>query len=364
MLKYIQFKASSDQTTLNPDTTETFINYLPNGIEMITNSLEFSGVLNVTKGGNPLGDNDRIYFDSSAGMWNFFDVIITSFDDVVIEGKFTEYSRYEKMMTSTESSVSELSSFSKHLRQLKCANDTQTTQIMRGSEGFVPFSGNPRICVNRTSRNISSSDVKKLSIMIRLKSVSKALYGEDLDGTVSYNITNFKMTYLSQPAQKYSDKLSLSLTTQDRKQVSSQMGYVEFELPVSVYSTATSFSNSTVYVSNTMQFIKPTINELTYLINDSNNPMISYNFRDDEEILLNYIYALGEGVRSEITAIGVLNFYTSENNVSPIQFYGVGMDFMGQLSPKTKITMQINTNDADAGTPLELFTYFHSNLQL
>lgn len=351
----------SQKDSYSPNENITFLVKIPDGYEMQRGSIKLHGNLRYRRNGAVIDTAaDEIYFDAMSGVHNFFDNWTSSTSGVGIVEHLNEYSRFVKMLQMNNSNDLGRGVSTAQNVELKAVGDLVTNTLLAGVGGTMPFSMKPVIALNRSNRSIRSSDMASFQVQFKLQDPLLACYGLDniAGNNVSYTMTGLKMSYTIAPqgSDKATGPLMFKTVSVLKHTVDSRLANIEVVLPIDSKNMVTSCATLANLQTNSMSTDYIDIDNVKYLLNDSNGKLISFDLKTDLEIVHFYSQAM-KGLLSEpIDSLLPATYKTR---------FGFGMTFDSQLKASTKVSIELQSDaDAGAGLTYQLFTYMTGMIEV
>jgi len=347
------------------------------GRAMNLNSVRIIGDLSVTAGGNPLSDVTNvakdIKLDRLVGAHAFIESITTSFFNGgnVIEN-LTEYPRYVKMKNAGRKGVNQMNNGS-NVCELLAPVDDMTNLILKGTvppdnttANLAPlnpdFSIKPEICLNNASGSpvLGYSKTGAIRLTVNLGRVFSALYGVDVNNTVSYSISNLKVSFTSVPEDPSMNDAVVMRTIVNLKQsIESSFANIGVKVPAICDRMSASFQvqqNENTAKNNNTELAKvPNLTELQFLFNDSTNSLVSFLLRDYEEIISRYIDSFYDTGKNALTTY----------NLADNDGFGAGLDFDDFIDLRNqKFNLQLQSGISGQAQNMIIYMYFHSIIKV
>ncbi len=347
------------------------------GRAMNLNSVRIIGDLSVTAGGNPLSDITNvakdIKLDRLVGAHAFIESITTSFFNGgnVIEN-LTEYPRYVKMKNAGRKGVNQMNNGS-NVCELLAPVSEMTNLILKGTtpsdnstanlDPINPdFSIKPEICLNNASGSpvLAYSKTGAIRLTVNLGRVFSALYGVDVDNTVSYSISNLKVSFTSVPEDPSMNDAVVMRTIVNLKQsIESSFANIGVKVPAICDRMSASFQvqqNENTAKNNNTELAKvPNLTELQFLFNDSTNSLVSFLLRDYEEIISRYIDSFYDTGKNALTTY----------NLADNDGFGAGLDFDDFIDLRNqKFNLQLQSGISGQAQNMIIYMYFHSVIKV
>mgnify|MGYP003649988897 CR=1 FL=1 len=226
------------------------------------------------------------------------------------------------------------------------------------------FSIKLNFCLNQvgdgtTNPNIRISYTQTGSIRISLilERFTSVLNGRFVTNDAGYTLTEPVIKFMSAPDQA-SQKISMRSSLCLKSQIASNFNNVSSNVPAVCDSMSISFikqdQEQTVTYNNLQLMRPPNVQEISYLFNDAENKFISFQIKDDIEMIARGL----ESLRSrKSTALNVAS-------ISGDKTYLLGLNWGQMLDlSKQKFNVQLKTN-IGAGTPYSMFQFFHSVISI
>lgn len=347
------------------------------GRAMNLNSVRIIGDLSVTAGGNPLSDVTNvakdIKLDRLVGAHAFIESITTSFFNGgnVIEN-LTEYPRYVKMKNAGRKGVNQMNNGS-NVCELLAPVDDMTNLILKGTvppdnttANLAPlnpdFSIKPEICLNNASGSpvLAYSKTGAIRLTVNLGRVFSALYGVDVNNTVSYSISNLKVSFTSVPEDPSMNDAVVMRTIVNLKQsIESSFANIGVKVPAICDRMSASFQvqqNENTAKNNNTELAKvPNLTELQFLFNDITNSLVSFLLRDYEEIISRYIDSFYDTGKNALTTY----------NLADNDGFGAGLDFDDFIDLRNqKFNLQLQSGISGQAQNMIIYMYFHSIIKV
>jgi hypothetical protein len=366
----------SQKDTYQPLSSVDWLIRLDPGFEIVKNSIFVSGNLYITVDGLPYDANpdalpatNEVYYDNFSGWHALFDVWSSDLNQQNVEN-FDNYPRFMRMMTMTTKNSSSLSSNLSETVEGRVGHHSLTPYILSGEEitgeggdavnvNGMPINIKPYIAVNRTNRNINYSDVP-IGILLhtRLSPVENLLFGPDaLPATsgISYYLKNLQLNWQVQPVQQTTQPLTMGKISWKDYTLSSKTSSIEVEVPIPTQNICMTLAlednlitgaNPENETNGLYNLPHPTAtnfldcSNVQFFLNDTNNNLLSFELEDLEEQIMNYKYSMGV---SEVSYFDDITIKNAGNWSS----FGLGLNMSGLLPVGTKISMVLNSQDAN-----------------
>ncbi len=344
------------------------------GRALLCNSVRLIGDLRVTKGGSNLDASANVYLDKTIGAHALVDQIQTSFQSAGVVESFTAYPRYVGMKYDTTHTEND-ACVSEYVSELRQPFDRATKSILEGAvtdaSGStlnlpVSFSIKPDFVLNAATgrgsdpANTSLSYTKSgaIRVVFTLNRVANVLWGQSVDATCSYGLTNLRLQFTSVPDN--SNTTFHRVKYHIKQSILSSQSNIQTKVPAVCSAVSCSFvkqsdENALTKNANERQRM-PQLDQLQFLFNNATNELVQYVIEDRTEVLMRYVNSFMDVDHSRMSLKNIAN-----NNVA-----GVGLDFQEDVNLASQ-TFSIILNSADnsiSTDPRTIHLYFHSFTQV
>ena len=260
--------------------------------------------------------------DALTGIHSVWSSVVTSLNNRVIEN-LVAYPRLHKMKMETRQDDASTIANSVNLTSLKLARDEQTTSWLEGDAGgeHLPFSCKLDFCLNRTDADIPWR-TGPIQISLRTASDVEFMVGK---GTSVYSLNNLEMAYQVQEDGGKGGPVNATTYHMVKHTLDSNNISLSTRVPASCQSVACTFIKASEENSDAVNHLTcavlPSVTRLQWSFNDSMS-MVKYSVESEEEILANYLRAMG---RADYNNVRVS---TLDNE---LRTYGIGLDFYGNI---------------------------------
>lgn len=322
------------------------------GDEIIANSIELDGQLEIKINNTALATNNNLFWDGLVGVHQLIAFVSEKVNGRLLSNN-QNYPRYVKMKRNATMESTNAGAQSDTVRELCSPTDDMTVPVLMGNaNGIAPFSMKPYFSVNNSSRNMPYGEVQTIEIDINLGDKS-IFYGTD-SATLTFNLKNLRLRYRTQPAQKYNIPLVFPDIGYKTFDLTSDKSSNDIETPISTKWIMSSFANKANITAQPLQLLNPNPSRIKYLYNDQNNVGVAFEMNSHEEMLIQYLHAVGD---------------LEDNNISPQNVNGQDSSFcvassVGLLPPKTKISYQYDTDAGSSGDVYTVYTFFLGEIEL
>jgi len=354
------------------------------GRALVCGSVRLEGDLIVKYDGTNTNDGTkRVAIDHLIGANAFVGGCVTQFQTGGIIENATELPRYCKMVACGNNTAIDMLE-GKHCCELRSPDKKISEKLLMprypsdigggnasehlgsgfgelGQNGILEinpdFSIKPKICLNSVASpnsllNYSSCGEIKLSF--NLARNLEALYGEDATSAVSYEIHNIEVCFTSVPEPSSQSALVLRTNMCLKSNLNSELSNHSSRVPAICDSMSASFVSLDREVSqfhkNTTLEKPPNVSNVKFMFNDSTSSYITYELRNNLEILDEGIKSLSKGSHSSVRP----------DLLSANESYIIGLDFGEPIDlSKQKFNIQIQSEVTSTNSML-MFQYYHS----
>jgi hypothetical protein len=349
------------------------------------NSLRVEGDLSVTTNSKPLSDSSnvqkKIFMDHLVGSHSLCESIQTSFfNGTNLIENLTEYGRYVKMRNACRKARGDMNNAS-NVCELLAPTDQMTNLVLKGvtppvnqnnagsAELVAPlspdFSFKPQICLNNAQTDgmavLPYSKSGAIRLTLNLARINAVLFGQDVDGTTQYTISNLQVSFTSVPETPdlMNNKIVMNTVQSVKPSVESQFANIGVKVPAICNAVSISFQpqdeENTAYNNNYQLTKVPNLTELQYLFNDSTNSLVSYLLRDYEEIVNRGIESMFSTGKNSL----------SINNLNNNNGFVAGLYFDDYIDLRNqKFNVQLTSGITGGSSSLLMCLYFHSIISL
>tara|TARA_Y100000361_G_scaffold136395_1_gene137016 strand:- start:502 stop:1662 length:1161 start_codon:yes stop_codon:yes gene_type:complete len=320
--------------------------------------------------GNKEANKLDIRLDGRAGAHSFIENITTTVNGQVVES-LGDYARYVKMSSVAMTSPDDITCNSSNVCEMKAGKDTITNNILKGelvandptlSTGIVrnnpDFSIKPRICLNGGEGSLPSRRANVVQVSFNLARNYGALYGMDMASIVAYKLKDLRLVYVSVPDDGSNNPIPCRTKINVKQSIASSKANVNVRVANSCDAVSCSFQvqsqeNSSKY-NNLVCHPVPNLTSTQFLFNDQTNSLISYQIRNNAEILDRAIDSFVDAQKNGCSPPKIAN---GENFL-----LGLNFDEMIPLGNQ-KFSVEIDSSITNL-VPLVMYMYFHSMVEL
>jgi len=319
-------------------------------------SCRLLGNVRIKKGGVNMTDNN-IITDKFVGAHSFIESIQTEMLGQVFENQ-TEYGRMVKQYSVARNNHGDLFN-SSNVCELKSPVDDLTNAVLKGetlgnTNDPVDFSVKLDFILNSNAVPMPYSKSGPIKVSLNLARVNSALYGYGMDTTVTYELSNLRLAYETTTAPN-PDPIILRKKMHIKSSIQSSLANVQTKVPATdVESMFISFqvqANENTPKNNNLTLDKlPAVEEVQLLFNDNTGAGITFQLKDNESIISNYLMALSSDGRNNL----------STNNMYSNDGYGIGYKMPTPIDlSNQKISVQINSGVSNS-KPYVMYMCFQS----
>jgi hypothetical protein len=350
------------------DTLDFSLNY--ENRSMLLNSVRIEGDLRVLDGANNLGADVDVRLDKMNGAHNFFESFTIDTQNQGLIDSVHDYPRIVSMRRNAQYCNSDMLN-SEFVCEMATGDEALTRDLLKGIVNRVaadaPFVNNdndfsikPHFSLNNASGNTMLSYAKTGSIRIstHLSRNANALFGPDMTGNISYRLKNVRVVFTSVPDNGDKSPTVLRSVESLKQAVASSFMNISSKVPAVVDAVSCSFitqaNESQLMYNNNAQERPPSITDLQFLFQDSTNSYVTYQIRDDAEIIDRYLESFG---KTGYTNASLVNLKANDS-------YGIGLSFNDfiDLSNK-KFNVQIQSGISSLN-PYVMYLFFHTIKEL
>ena len=216
-------------------------------------------------------------------------------------------------------------------------------------------------CLNRMSANYSFDKNGYVKVSINFARANQALFGIDCDGTMSYSLSNLRLSYKTVADDGKDEKVLMRSYFSTKSTIQSQSATIQSRVPSdTVLGCSICFlkqSNEGDAVENAYGLEKlPNIENVKYMFSDTQNRFISYSITETSDLIDRGIKSLQYAGHSSATQL----------KLKANDCFIAGVDFPAPVSLRNqKFTFSVDTTSQTlSGTPYLCFLYFHTIIQL
>lgn len=343
--------------------------------KIMLNSIKLEGRVSFFSNGTTRTvPTDNIFIDPMIGASCLFQDYTTSTDNQGVLEVFQGQPRFEKMMLSALQTPND--NFDSHnVQMMRAPSAAQVRDVIQG-EGVVSvatpnpntmtptsFCVKPVFILNQASSKVQGGDTHLRSdvtgnilISVRLARNEDVLFGSGTTAGSNYKISDLALTFKHVPDDGNQTPLIMRTKTQLRQTIQSSFANFSANVNGLVNGVSISFLNSADegnMQENTLKLDKPeAVSNLQFLMNDSQNQLLTFNLDTSQNILKNYLESISNS--SQNTA----QLWKLKANES----YGVGLSFREFLDlSSNRLSMNMTSGIATAGasSSYELYAYFN-----
>ena len=333
--------------------------------KMVVGSLRLEGELVVKQANADITASADVTIDHLVGAHSFCETWTTSIRGGNIIENLTEYPRYVKMAMTATAGRSDMNN-ANHVCELKAPTGKIVNQILQGVSPKVSsggqklnpdFSIRPLIAVNSGSGTISHKKSGDVRISVQLVRNNGAIFGNDASAP-SYELQNLRMTFKSVPEDNSDKPVVLKTKLNIKQSIQSSFSNIQTKVPAVATAVSVSFQEQALENTarnNNLRLDKiPNLKTTQFLFNDATNTLITYQIKNQVEVLQRYIDSFMDTGRNFLSLQNVIN-----NNA-----FGIGLDLGGAIDlSNQKFSLQVDS-ELSSANPLIAYMYFHSFIEL
>jgi hypothetical protein len=340
-------------------------------VEVLVDNTHTLNVNTATTVGTNLAANVLdIKLDGRAGAHSFIENVTTTINSQVVES-LGDYGRYCKMSTIAMSSPSDTSCNSSQVCEMKAGLDKNTNMILKGetvandpalTTGILrrnpDFSIKPRICLNGGQGTVPARRASNIQVSFNLARNYGALYGLDMESVVTYSLKNLRLVYVSVPDDGSNQPVACRTKLNVKQSIQSSNANINVRVNAPCDAVSISFNvqaqeNSPKY-NNLVCHPVPNLTSTQFLFNDQTNALVSYQIRNNAEILDRAIASFVDAEKNSLSPPEVAN---GDNFLM-----GLNFDEVIPLGNQ-KFSVELQSSITNL-VPLVMYMYFHSSIQI
>lgn len=338
------------------------------GRDLVTGSVRWEADIRVQQSGANVSYGQQIKWDHFTGAHCFVESVrVETRRDGNVENN-PEYAKFVAMLAKAQNTPDDMFN-SNHVCELRAADEKIITNQIRGVK---PFHENTRqdlnqpndfsirllCCLNRADKNVNiDRHGGSIRVTIRLATVYRALYGQNVDANTTITISNARLSFQTVPSARDNSPITFRCAVPLTQSVNSSYTNVSSRVPaiadaVSLVFLQTSRDNAAFWNNQALEQL-PNLTRLQFLFNNSQNEAVAYEIEESTEFLKRFVDSLRSSGAN----------HASQQIVSANDAWGLGLAF-GELIDlrNQKFNVQFNSG-ADSTTPYEAFMFFHSIVQ-
>jgi hypothetical protein len=336
---------------------------------LVNSSIRIEADVDVYSAGTTkIAVTDKIYIDNQIGGHGFFSGITTELQSSSVIENITEYPRYVKMQSEASNSPEDVFNSDKTC-ELRTPGRKITNSMLMGivddagkitpaNSRTIDFSIKPLFCLNQMSSDLPYSKSGAVNISLKLNRNFSALFGSDVGVDSGYYLYNVKISFMSVETTNTTLPIQLKTLLSIKQNISSALANISTKIPAVCNAVSCSFQRQSR--ENTMSYNNheterlPSVKQLQFLFNDSQQEYITYQIDDQEELLDRYLQSFSSDGNNSI----------SLNKLRSNKGWGIGLNFGDFIDlSKQKFNVQI-TSEVQSTDKYIMYMYFHSLLNL
>ena len=373
---YHSVEPENSKATYNEyDNVDFVMNF--EGRKLVCNTVRLEGSIRVSYNGLPLpvaaagNVEKRIYIDPSIGIHSVVDSIQTSVLTLGSVENFNGYARYVGMTEDTTTNNNDMCN-SENLCELKFPMLQMVPPVLHGEvardnaglNNPNSFSFKPQFILNTASEvngqglGMSFNKTGTIRVVFSLARINDVLFGPDVDNTTSYEVSNLRLVFTSIPEDGVKNNTVHKVKYHIKQSILSRTTNISSNIPAKCSGVSCSFitqaKENTLTDNSYNRETYPDLQELQFLFNNNTNEYITYQIRDNDEVLLRYLQSMGKmskHSRAQLTELAGKHSY------------GVGLDFQGMVDLSSQ-TFNVVLNSNSDIQPMSIHLYFHSMIEV
>lgn len=304
----------------------------------------------------------EVFMNSTVGMHAAFDQVSVS---CPLRGTLENISDYGRTVLTVRQSVSgQLESTSdSQLAQELCLPDAYSySQLFYGrgaGQNFrtLDFCVAPQICLNQSAQMIPFKRTGTITVQTTISQKYRLLHGDDA-ATSDFRLSNLQLTYIAAPviAKMTEMPVVLGKTECVRRQLATSSTSFQTNASLSASSVLATFipqADLADPAEDSYKSVNIQIAQLGFTYNDGDS-LVSYQLDSQEEIMMNYLFALKDGADFS-SALAMVQGLNSDIESPAHMGYGIGAKFEPAVDMvKSQLGVMIN----GASVPATVIGYF------
>jgi hypothetical protein len=314
------------------------------------------------------GDVDDIRMDNFVGGHSFFEEILTSTQNQGLLETIQSYPRMIGMLRKAKLDEVNLMN-SEYTCEMCAPSEVVERQVLKGNRlkntdidetQPADFSIKPHFVFNQAegSQFLSYSKTGDIFLNLRLNRNDQVLFGSDSDNTKTYSLSDLRVSFITVDDDGKMNTHIMRQKVTLQQPVSSSFVSISSKVPaercVGVVASFMENKRQSSYQYNDCQQMElPNVSAVNFLFNDSENRFITYEIKNNVDLLNRYLEAFGSKVGENDASL---------QKIEANKAYGIGLGFQGVLDLSTqKFTTQI-TSDVSNTNPYTAYFYFFNNI--
>ena len=350
----------------------SFVCSFPNKV-MNLNTIRINGILETNIDPSTTANDAYIYLDPDVGAHSFFNQFEVKLNGDTIENISSDYGRLVKMKTtSTENKQSLLSA--RNVCELKAPFPSITNDLLQGErpeyqptagqtpadalKNNIDFSIKPEICLNNAVGQLAYSKSGDVTVNFVLERNANVFYGPGMNSTIQYTLKDLVLTFTSDDDDGSDQDVVMTTYQTLNQSIQSSFANMSVRVAALVDGVSGSFQlNNELNGFKTNAFALyhvPNISSLQFLYNDSTNTYLTYELKNQVEIIARYLDSWNRDHNmNSVSMASVIN-----NNG-----FGIGLDMPFTDLRNQKFNIQLNS-EINNGIPVTMYLFFKSVLKL
>ena len=340
---------------------------------MNLNSVRINGTITTNIDPATTANDAFIYLDPDVGAHSFFNSFITEINGDTIENISSDYGRLVKMKTTaTQNKQSMLSA--KNVCELKAPFASITNDLLQGERppyqptaGQVPanalrnsidFSIKPEICLNNAVGQLAYRKTGDVTVNLVLERNANVFYGPNMNSNITYTLNDLELTFTSDDDNGEDEPVIMTTYQTLNQSIQSSFANASVRVASLVDGVSGSFQlNSEMNGLKTNAFTlyhPPNISSLQFLYNDSTNTYLTYELKNQVEILSRYLESWNRD--HNMNSVSMASVINNEG-------FGIGLDMPFTDLRQQKFNIQL-TSDINPAISTVMYLFFKSVLRM
>ena len=362
---------STQQTYIEYNNVDFVINVGP-GRSLVRNSVRINAEIKITTDGTTrpvaAGNGSGVFLDFRIGAHGVIDSCQTVFGNSGLKENIANYARWVEMQALGSLYEDDMCNASNQV-ELRAPNEQASAFISQGyisnttnpTDDNMDFSIKPNCILNKmTGSHLPFEKSGEVRLTINLARNMSALMGSNQGSGATYELSNVHCSYHSVPtAGNWQDSATSMRSVYNVKStILSGSASVAAQVPAVCDAISCSFQSQireNVNVFNNYQCEQVQgIERVQFLFNDATNKYVTYEISDQQELLHRYVDSFTD---------------TGHNMCSGDAFrtnsgFGIGLHFQGFIDlSNQRFTINL-TSAVDNTRPLNMYSYFHSQISV
>lgn len=362
------------------------------GRALVCGSVRLNFEYRILEAGAELAGNERISFDGKIGGHAFCSSYNTSFQNIGLVENLVEAPRYHAMKANGSLSQDDLLSaqyvcegrspdvqIQRQNSQMRVVSDVGggaagTARNQHNGSGQTAFANlragdtvspdcsiKPHIAINNVvgaNALLNYSTSGQIRVSVNLERNNVVLYGEDVGGNTSYELTNMRVSFASVPEPSQQLPIQMKAHLCLKSTINSTLANVSSKVPAIADGVSISFLTQTREVANQFKNTEleklPAVSKIRYMFNDSTSKYISYELKRIPDMIYEGVKQMNKNNERTLCRADLLSANKS---------FLLGLDF-GEEIDLSKQKFNISIENASPISPLLMYAYYSSLISL